>query len=174
MLACLVLVVRVVEAPILQLEGFGALHEGMHELVEDHLREAIVLIQLLGCCDEEIAAASVEANAPGIRDHLEAHTLSAGEPDSIERVFVAVKYSAHEIRGERLMSLFETIEMRTALTAHQAMGTAALMRWMRDSLPLYPPSKARMEAARTGLIALLEQPDVDAPKCAERDAPGVE
>jgi hypothetical protein len=61
------------------------------------------------------------------------------------------------------MSLFETIEMRTALTAHQAMGTAALMRWMRDSLPLYPPSKARMEAARTGLIALLEQPEVDAP-----------
>lgn len=61
------------------------------------------------------------------------------------------------------MSLFDAIEMRTTLTAHQAMGTAALLRWMRDGLPLYPPSKARMEAARTGLITLLRHPEVDAP-----------
>ena len=61
------------------------------------------------------------------------------------------------------MSLFDSIELRTALAAHHAMGIGPLMRWMRDSLPRYPRSTARMEAARAGLIALVQEPEVDAP-----------
>src|SRR5690606_37498961 len=77
------------EAPVLEVEGLDAVRDPVAELVEEHLAEGVVGIEVLAGAEPEHAAAVGAAEDRRVAADGKAETAGRGEPDDLEGVEVA-------------------------------------------------------------------------------------